>query len=67
MTVLIGLKAWNTLTIYSVGSFDRISVVFTQTINFKGSVFGMTDFKLEDKGMNSCLIYGYQRLGRITF
>jgi len=67
MTALIGLKAWNTLTIYSVGSFDRISVVFSQVINSKGTVFGMTDFKVEEKGLNSCLIYGYLRLGRITF
>lgn len=67
MTVLAGLKAFSRLTIYTLGSFDRISVIFNGDISAKGSVVGMTDFRVEEKGLNSCIVYGFQRLARIFF
>ena len=69
LTVILALTAFTTVSLYSVGSMNRISqIIKEETICSYGSVFGLCQFapSVEDSKF-TCLTYGFNHLRKIKF
>ena len=67
--MVLALTAFTTISLYSVGSMDRINpIIKEENICSYGSVFGLTLFTpSHEDGRSSCLSYGFNHFRRIKF
>ena len=69
LTVVVALEAFTTMSVYSVGSMDRINTIIESAeICSYGSCFGLTGFTASLKeNKTSCLSYGFNHLRKLKF